>query len=125
MSLSHYTDTDEPAHERAKRTIARVLANDHRGRYREENGEQVDNTISSADLAERTPVGASTVRDLIKEVRREYRLPIGNANGYFVIETREEFVRQVQRQERQAETSLETARDMAAAWNRNGGEVGR
>ena len=113
MSLTDHTTTDEPAHERAKRIIARTLATDHRG---------CDNTISSADLAERTPVGASTVRDLIKEVRREYRLPIGNANGYFVIETREEFVRQVQRQERQAETSLQTAREIAAAWNRGESE---
>ena len=86
MSLARYTDTTATEHDADKRTIATILANDHRGR---------ESAISSADLAEHTHCGASTVRDLIPQVRRDYRLPIGSANGYFVIEERAEYVRQV------------------------------
>lgn len=95
-----------------------VEAHDSAKRRREQ-------AISSADLAERTLVSASTVRDLIKEVRREYRLPIGNCQqGYFVIADAAEATRQIERFRRQAETSRQSARDVAAAWNRQryGGE---
>jgi hypothetical protein len=108
MALSEHTVTTESDHEHDKRVIAQRLMHDHRGK---------DNRISSTDLAEYTRCEASTVRDLIKEVRREYRLPIGSANGYFIIEHKDEFVRQVERQRQQAETSLQTARDIAAGWN--------
>lgn len=108
--LAQHTDTGESDHEKAKRRIAEALVNEARGR---------DNAISSSDLADRTPVSASTVRDLIRDVRREYRLPIGNANGYFVIEASEEFARQVEKQKQRAETSRETARDIAKAWNQD------
>ena len=41
MSLARYTDTTATEHDADKRTIATILANDHRGR---------DHAISSADL---------------------------------------------------------------------------
>ena len=107
-TLSDHTTTDEPAHEHAKRTIARTLATDARGR---------ENAVSSADLAERTPVSASTVRDLIPEVMDEYRLPIGDSNGYFVIEDIEEYARQVDKKVRQSQTSLDRARLISATFN--------
>jgi hypothetical protein len=110
--VDQHTTTDATDHELAKQQIAMTLTNQARGKA---------NAISSTDLAARTPVAASTVRDLIAEVRREFRLPIGSANGYFIITDEEEFSRQVERQKRQAETSRQTARDIAAAWNRGGG----
>lgn len=110
MSLSRYTETTSTEHEADKRTIARILANDHRGK---------SNPISSTDLAEHTNCGASTVRDLIKVVRREYRLPIGSTTGgYFIATDADEQARQIERFRRQAETSRQSARDMAAAVNR-------
>lgn len=108
MSLDQYTTSDQTDHEIAKRAIAERLINHHRGR---------DAAVSSTDLAERVPVSASTVRDLIAEIRRDYNVPIGSANGYFVIDSAEELDRQITRQKRQAETSLQTARDIAAAYN--------
>lgn len=107
-TLEAYTDTDSTDHDRAKRTIATTLANEARGR---------EHAISSTDLAERTPVSASTVRDLIPQVRREYGLPIASAQGYFVAETNEEAADFIERQKRQAEQSLRTAREFAANWN--------
>ena len=113
-TLNQYTQTNELDHELAKRVIARTLANEARGR---------PNAISSADLAERTPVSASTVRDLIPEVMREYCLPVGMANGYFVIERKAEYARQVDRQLRQAETSRERARLISSTFNRTNGDT--
>jgi len=107
-TLDTYTDTDASDHEFAKQAIARTLTHEARSK---------DNAISSADLAERTPVSASTVRDLIVEVRREYRLPIASANGYYVAETQDEASEFIERQKRQAETSMQTARDFAKAFN--------
>lgn len=108
VSLSHYTTTDEPDHDRAKRTIAETLQAEARGR---------EAAISSADLAERTPVSASTVRDLVAEVRREHGLPIASADGYFLATTDDEAADFIERQKRQAEQSLRTAREFAANWN--------
>jgi len=109
-NVDHHTDTDASTHEQAKRALAERLANHHRGR---------ENAVSSRELAESVPVSASTVRDLIAEIRREFNLPIGSSNGYFVIDDADELARQIDRQKRQAETSMQTAEDMAAAWNRN------
>ena len=108
--LEHYTDTDDvPDHVQARNRIRQVLTNEARGR---------DNAISSTDLAERTPVSSSTVRDLIPEVRERWGIPIGSCpSGYFVIEDSEVFERQVERQLAQAERSKETARAIARAWN--------
>lgn len=111
-TLSQYTTTDEPDHEIAKRVIASTLANEARGKA---------NAISSADLADRTPVSASTVRDLVPQVMAEYCLPIGDSNGYFIIEDREEYARQVDRKIRQAETSRERARLISSTFNRTQG----
>ena len=106
--LSQYTESNQSDHEVAKRAIAETLRNEHRGK---------DNAISSKELAEKTSVSASTVRDLIAEVRRDYGLPIGSANGYFVVADVDELETQIDRQKRQAETSLQTARELAKAWN--------
>ena len=108
--VDQYTRSDASDHELAKRAIASELVNHHRGR---------DNAISSRELAEHTPVSASTVRDFSVEVRRDYNIPVGSSNGYFVIDSADELDRQVTRQKQQAETAMQTARDMAAAFNRN------
>lgn len=60
-NLSQYTDSDELTHEQAVRVIANLLS-----------GRPYEERLSAADLADRTPVKATTIRDLIPEVRREY-----------------------------------------------------
>lgn len=110
MSLAEFTDSDEPDHVVAKRTIAWKLQQHHRGRA---------DAVSSKELAEYTPVSASTVRDLVPEVRREYGVPIASSNGYYVAETRDEATRFIERQKQQARTSKRTAEEFAKAWNRS------
>lgn len=94
--------------ERAKRIIAHVLPDMHRGR---------DRAISSRELAKQTPVGASTLRDLIKEVQREYRIPIGSCrNGYYVVIEPSDFQRRVRSKRKEIETHEETLIEFVSAW---------
>lgn len=121
--LSTYTKTEADDHEIAKRLIADILQNEAKGKYDEDGG---DNTISSTDLAERVTaelpagkhIGASAIRDLIPKVRIQYGVPIGSivGKGYFVITSQAEARIQIDRQIRQAETSRQRARDIAAVW---------
>lgn len=106
--LADFTESDDPDHEVAKRGIVKRLRAHHRGR---------ENAVASKTLAEGLPVSASTVRDLVREVRQEFGVPIGSANGYFIIEDLDEMERQIERQLEQAETAKQTARDITAAWN--------
>ena len=110
MSLEDHTPTDRTDHDAAKRAIATALQNDARGR---------DSAISGASLAERTPVSASTTRDLIAEVRREYGLPVAScSDGYFVVETADELAEVVDRIDRTIATKRERKRELTAAYNR-------
>jgi len=59
-ALEQYTETSRTDHEMAKLTLARLL-----------KGRDYDGRMSATALAEHVPVSASTVRDLVKEVRRE------------------------------------------------------
>lgn len=114
MSLEDYTKTNRSQHEITKREIHRILQSEARGR---------ENAVSSKSLADRVPVSASTVRDLVPEIRREMGVPIGSSNGYFIIESESELRKQVERQRRQAENSLSSARDIAGAWYQSGGKA--
>jgi len=93
---------------RAKRIIAHLLPDYHRGR---------DNAISSSDLAAHTPVGASTLRDLIKEVQAEYRIPIGSCRqGYYVVVDRSDYLRRIQSKRSEIQTHEETLTEFVSAW---------
>jgi len=107
------TTTKQTRNERAKRIIAHVLPDYHTGR---------DRAISSTDLAELTPVGASRVRDLIKEVQADYRIPIGSCrNGYYVVVDHEDFLRRVQSKRAEIQTHEETLSEFVAAYNNGDG----
>lgn len=103
-----YAESDAAKVDHARRTIALLLGRYHRGR---------DNAVPSKQLAEAVGLKATTVRDLIPEVMAEHDLPIGTANGYFVIEDKREYARQVKRQLRQAETSRKRAELLEEAYD--------
>jgi len=67
-----------------RETILNVLLTDARG---------YDNRLSAKDLAAHTTVSASTVRDIVAELRTEFGVPVASLGGYFVIETCEELER--------------------------------
>lgn len=108
-NVDQHTTTDAPDHERAKRTIAETLTNFGVGR---------DNAISGADLAAKTPVSASTTRDLIAEVRTDYALPVAScSDGYFVVSDVDELAEVCDRIDRTIETKRQRKRELVGAWN--------
>lgn len=91
----------------AKRQIAGIL--------RERRGKRA--AISSKGLAAACGLKATTVRDIIPEIRREYELPIASCpGGYYVIAEYEDFVEHMNRIEDTIETKRQRQSDLARAW---------
>ena len=88
------------------------VASDLEGRKRE-------NAVSSKALAERTPVSASTVRDLVPEIRREYELPVvSGPRGYYEVQEHGDFLRVMEREQHAIETKQQRMRELSKAWNK-------
>lgn len=76
-----------------------------------------EKAISSQDLADRTPVKATTVRDLIPEIIAEYHIPIASCpNGYYRISDHDEFAREARRYESQRESAKRRLSTLAQAY---------
>lgn len=92
----------------AKRQIAGIL--------RERRGKQA--AISSKGLAAACGLKATTVRDIIPEIRREYELPIASCpGGYYVIEDVRDFERHLEKIDEEIQTRLKHKQELTAAWN--------
>jgi len=109
--LADYTESDELTHEEAKVRIRNLL-----------HGRDYDDRLSAKALAGRCPgVAASTVRDLVAEVRREYGIAVySRGSGYWHLQSVGEFEDALGRIDDQIETKRETKRELAAAFNRDG-----
>jgi len=84
-----------------------------------------DNRVSAKNLAEHTTVSASTVRDIVTELRVEFGLPVASlGNGYFVIEHADELDRVLQSYREEIATKRERMQEITAAFNgsRQGGQ---
>lgn len=72
------------------------------------------NRLSAKQLAERTGINDSTIRDAIIELRSEFSVPIGNVgSGYFVIETPQERERVLSYYDDEIETKQERRQEIA------------
>lgn len=108
MTLDQYTQTDRTDHEQAKVTIYNIL---------KETTERSD-AVSSKELAEKTPVSRSTVRDLVSEVRRDYLIPVVSCpKGYYRVMDINDLERQLERINDEIETREQTKRELTRAWN--------
>lgn len=105
--VSKHADSDEVSIARAKEEIARTIAH--------KDGKR--NAISSRELAGMVGLKATTVRDVIPEIRCQYRLPIGSCpGGYYVIDDTEDFRETMQGIEDEIQTKKEHQRELAEAW---------
>lgn len=78
MSLEQYTDSNRTEHAIAKDRIISIL-------------QYADDAVSAKELAEAVPVEATTVRDLVSELRERQRLPVyGTSRGYVCIDSNQE-----------------------------------
>lgn len=107
MSLEDHTKTTRTEHEHAKLTLARML-----------KGRDYEDRISASDLADHVPVAASTVRDLVKEVRRERGLAVySKGSGYWHIQDADELDDAVERINDVIETKERTKRELTQGFN--------
>jgi len=106
-SLEHYTTSDRSDHEIAKRAIARQLYN-----------ADYESRLSGRELAEGVPVSESTVRDLIREIRRDYGMPVYSfGSGYFRIQSVEQFERAISKIDDEIATREKTKQQLAKGFN--------
>jgi len=109
--LADYTESDELTHEEAKVRIRNLL-----------HGRDYDDRLSAQALSGRCPgVAASTVRDLVADVRREHNVAVySRGPGYWHLQTSDELDDSLGRIDAQTETKRETKRELAAAFNQGG-----
>lgn len=109
MSRAAYNaDSDSPKVRAASRRIASILER--------ESGR--DNPISSTELGDRVGLKATTVRDIIKEIRPEFEIPVVSCSrGYYVLESVEELEREIAAIDDEIETKRETKRELTQAFN--------
>lgn len=92
----------------AKSQMAAILAHRH----------TPQEAISSKGLADATGLKPTTVRDLVKELRPEYDLPVVSCSrGYYVIDSEDELERFAERKREEIATHEETLRETVAAFN--------
>lgn len=104
---AHNADSANHEVKAAKRTLARLLE-DRQGKQ---------SAISSKALADRVGLKATTVRDMVAEIRVEYNIPVASCSqGYFVISDEDEFRRQMQRFVERRETVKDRQSELAEAW---------
>lgn len=73
--------------------------------------------ISSKELANRTPLKATTVRDLIPQIIEEYKIPIASSpDGYYRIADDEQFIKEMERYESQRQSARNRMRWLAQAF---------
>lgn len=113
MTLDDYTDSDRTDHEVAKLRLAHDLA-----------GRGYDDRISSTDLAAGLPVSASTVRDLIADLRRERGLAVYSfGSGYFEIQDADDLDRAVGQIDEMIATKQRTKQELLAAFDGGSDDV--
>jgi biotin operon repressor len=94
-----YVESTDAEIDADRRTLLNTLLESARG---------YDNRLSARDLAERTGINRSTVRDVVIELRDEFGVPVGNVgSGYFVVETDAELNRVVEYYEGEIQTKRE------------------
>lgn len=106
-TLSDYTESDDLTHEQAKMRIRNLLVD-----------RAYEDRLSSKDLAAKCPgVSASTVRDLVGDVRREYGVAVYSigSQGYWDRQSAAERDAALDHLTERIETLKETRREVAAA----------
>jgi DeoR/GlpR family transcriptional regulator of sugar metabolism len=108
-----YVESADDAIDESREAVLSALVTEARG---------YDARMSAKDLAARTTVSASTVRDIVAELRTEFGVPVASLGGYFVIESDEELERVLNAKRQEIETRKRRMREITAAYNRH--EVG-
>jgi hypothetical protein len=121
--LDEYTETSATINEQATIHLRNILA----GRAYEDRLTQaeltrrVSNALASRGVPDEEHPSTSTIRSLIRRVRREYNLPVySKGSGYWCVQGIDEFEAAIDRIDSQIETKRETKRELASAFNQGG-----
>lgn len=106
QGLASWTDSDLSKVEWSKRYIRREMR-EHKGR---------DNAVSANDLAQQVPVSASTVRDIMQILVDEGLLLGSRGQGYYLIETTEEYVHELDGIMDEIKTRRARKEQLVSAW---------
>ena len=105
MSLEQHTDSAKPKLDAARAQIRSELRHTPR-----------EDAISSTELANRTGIKATTVRDIVSELKDE--LPIrATSKGYYVITTPDDLERELKSIDEEIATKRETKQRITKAFN--------
>lgn len=105
----HHADSDADEVRTAKDQIAWLL----------ERRDCREWAISSQALADAVGLKATTVRDTIKEIRRERHLPVVSCSrGYYLVNDAAEFQHEIDKINDEIQTREETKQELCAAFNR-------
>jgi hypothetical protein len=106
-SYKHYAESSELSIEESKLKVIRAIP------------EGRENAIPGGDIAERIPQKATTLYDMIPELRSQYGVPVGScSDGYFIVETPDELQTQIDRYDSQIETAQKRKRELVEAYNK-------
>ena len=103
----HNADSANHEVRAAKRTLARLLE-DRQGKQ---------SAISSKALGDRVGLKATTVRDLVAEIRVEYGIPVAScSSGYYMIQSDDELRQVMERIEDTIQTKKQRQKELARAY---------
>lgn len=107
----HHADSPAPTVRESRRRVRATLERHAVGR---------DNAIHGSDLADLVPIAATTVRDLVAELRDDPDgPPIGNCgDGYFILDSRDELESWVAGVNEEIQTKRERIAANTEAFNR-------
>lgn len=114
--VREHADSDAPTIERAKIHAYRILSN-HHGKDDAITCETLAHNVTRK-LGPEEAISQSSIRDIIPEIREDYNLPISSCgNGYFVIQSEQEFREIMTRIEETIQTKKERQKELARAWH--------
>jgi len=104
-----YVDSADGDIDESRETVLNQLLTEARG---------YDARVSAKDLAAHTTVSASTVRDIVAELRTEFGVPVASLGGYFIIQSPDELERVLDAKRQEIETRERRMHEITAAFNR-------
>jgi hypothetical protein len=103
----HYAESSELSIEESKLKVIRAIPE---GRA---------NAIPGGDIAEQIPQKATTLYDMIPELRSQYGIPVGScSDGYFIVVDPDELQTQIDRYDSQIQTAQTRKQELVEAFNR-------
>ena len=105
-SYKQYAESSELSIEESKLKVIQAIPN---GR---------DNAKPGTEIAELIPQKATTLYDMIPELRNQYGIPVGScSDGYFIVEDPDELQSQIDRYDSQIKTAQTRKRELVEAFN--------